>query len=243
MAAEGMAHPLPETQPAASSAPLKTDDSMLRAPAVAVFDLDGTLADTAPGLLLAVNRRLAHAAVAPLDRAALLPMIGDGARALLARAFSARGLAVPDDAMPAFLAELESRPEEGAAPFPGIPEALDALAAAGFRLAVCTNKPERAARALLAALGLAQHFAAVLGGDSLAVRKPDPAHPRAAQAAAGGGRAAMIGDHANDIAAARAAGWPALFCAWGYGAPAMADGAPVAAHPSDLPGLLAKLLR
>jgi len=215
---------------------------MQTTPAVAVFDLDGTLVDSAPGLLAGVNRRLAEAAAAPLDRAALLPMIGDGARALLARAFAARGLALPEGALPAFLAELEARPEEGAAPLPGIPAALDALAGAGWRLAVCTNKPERAARALLAALRLAPRFCAVLGGDSLPVRKPDPAHLRAAVTAAGGGRAVMIGDHANDMRAARAAGWPAVFCAWGYGAAAMADGAPVAAHPRDLPGLLSRLL-
>jgi phosphoglycolate phosphatase len=215
---------------------------MPRMPSVAVFDLDGTLLDTAPGLLAAVNRRLDAAAAAPLDRAALLPMIGDGARALLGRAFAARGLALPEPALAAFLAELEARPGEGAAPFPGIPAALDALSGAGVRLAICTNKPEGAARALLAALGLAPRFAAILGGDSLPVRKPDPAHPLAALAASGGGRAAMVGDHANDMRAARGAGWPAVFCAWGYGAAAMADGAPVAEDPAELPGLLARLL-
>ena len=217
---------------------------MQRLPAVAVFDLDGTLLDTAPGLLAAVNRRLdaADAGGTPLGRAALLPMIGDGARALLGRAFAARGLALPEPALSAFLDELEARPAEGAAPFPGIPEALDALAGAGFRLAVCTNKPAAAARALLAELGLAPRFSAILGGDSLPVRKPDPAHPLAALAAAGGGRAAMVGDHANDMRAARGAGWPAVFCAWGYGAAAMAEGAAVAEEPAELPGLLARLL-
>jgi phosphoglycolate phosphatase len=94
-------------------------------------------------------------------------------------------------------------------------------------LAVCTNKPEAAARALLAALGLAGSFAAIGGGDSFPVRKPDPAHVLATLAAAGGvaSRAVMAGDHHNDVAAAAGAGMPCIFAAWGYGPAAMAAGA------------------
>ena len=109
---------------------------------------------------------------------------------------------------------------------------LHTLAREGWRLAVCTNKPEKAARTLLAALGLAALFAAVGGGDSFPVRKPDPAHLLATLQAAAGepGHAVMAGDHANDVAAARGAGVPCIFAAWGYGPPAMAEGAAAVAR-------------
>ncbi len=111
--------------------------------------------------------------------------------------------------------------------YPGVAEGLRSLAEEGWRLAVCTNKLEAAARSLLDALGLAQYFAAIGGGDSFPVRKPDPAHLLATLRAAGGdaAHAVMAGDHANDVAAARGAGVPCIFAAWGYGPPAMAEGA------------------
>jgi phosphoglycolate phosphatase len=212
---------------------------------VAVFDLDGTLVDSAPDLAAALSRLMAARGLPGFGRAEVVPMIGDGARVLVERAFAARGLAPDAAALPAFLADYEANAAVETRPFPGIPEALAALDAAGWAIAVCTNKPEAPARALLGALGLARHVVAVLGGDSLAVRKPDPAHLLGTVAAAGGvaARAAMVGDHANDMLAAAGAGMPALFCAWGYGRPEMAGGAPVASRAADLPGMLAAMVR
>ena len=111
--------------------------------------------------------------------------------------------------------------------YPGVADVLRSLADEGWRLAVCTNKPEAAARGVLGALNLARYFAAVGGGDSFPVRKPDPAHLLATLRAAGGeaAHAVMAGDHANDVAAARGAGLACIFVAWGYGPPAMAAGA------------------
>ena len=129
--------------------------------------------------------------------------------------------------------------------FPGVPETLRLLAGAGWRLAVCTNKPEAPARTLLAALGLDGFFAAIGGGDSFPVRKPDPRHLLATLEAAGGapGRAVMAGDHHNDMLCAAGLGMPAIFAAWGYGPPEVgAQAAAVAQHFSDLPEIAARLV-
>jgi phosphoglycolate phosphatase len=117
------------------------------------------------------------------------------------------------------------------------------LRAAGWRLAVCTNKPAAPAITLLRALNLAEHFASVGGGDSYTVRKPDPAHLLATLRDAGGDpdHAVMIGDHRNDMVAASGAGVPAIFAGWGYGTPDMAGNAPIAASAKGLPALLAQI--
>jgi phosphoglycolate phosphatase len=114
------------------------------------------------------------------------------------------------------------------------------LGNAGWRLAVCTNKPEAAARVLLSGLGLDRHFSALGGGDSFPMRKPDPGHLRATLAAAGAApeQAVMIGDHANDMLAARGAGVRAIFAGWGYGPQHMAGGAPIAVDVVALKALL-----
>jgi phosphoglycolate phosphatase len=209
-----------------------------------LFDLDGTLVDSAPDLAAALSRLMAARGLPGFTREEVIPLIGDGARVLLARAFAARGAEPDSAALAEFLADYEANAAVATRPFPGIPEALVALRRQGWRLAVCTNKPAAPARALLAALGLAPVFVAVVGGDSLPVRKPDPGHLLGTVAAAGGdsARAAMVGDHANDILAADAAGMPALFCAWGYGRAEMAGRAAIAERPADLPELLAALL-
>ena len=121
---------------------------------------------------------------------------------------------------------------------------MRSLADEGWRLAVCTNKLEVAARSLLGALGLAEYFAAIGGGDSFPVRKPDPAHLLATLQAAGGdaAHAVMAGDHANDVAAARGAGVPCVFAAWGYGLPAMAEGATAVARDFDELAAIARRL-
>jgi phosphoglycolate phosphatase len=211
---------------------------------LAVFDLDGTLVDSAPDLHAALDRLMAARGLAPFDRATVIAMIGDGAKVLVERALAARGQPFDQAALDQFLADYGAAAAVETRPFAGIPEALDRLAADGWRLAVCTNKPEAPARELLAALGLAHRFAALGGGDSFPTRKPDPAHLLATIAAAGGLRdgAVMIGDHHNDIRAARGAGIPGLFVSWGYGPPAMAEGAPIIARPEALPAELGAAL-
>jgi phosphoglycolate phosphatase len=122
---------------------------------------------------------------------------------------------------------------------------LDTLHAAGWRLAVCTNKPQALAHTLLRALGLLDRFAAIGGGDSFPVRKPDPAHLLATLAAAGGDPAAAVsvGDHHNDVAAAAGAHIPCIFARWGYGSPAMGAGAAAqAAAFTEIPALATALL-
>jgi phosphoglycolate phosphatase len=211
---------------------------------LAVFDLDGTLVDSAPDLHAALDRLMAARGLAPFDRATVIAMIGDGAKVLVERALAARGQPFDQAALDQFLADYGAAAAVETRPFAGIPEALDRLAADGWRLAVCTNKPEAPARELLAARGRAHRFAALGGGDSFPTRKPDPAHLLATIAAAGGLRdgAVMIGDHHNDIRAARGAGIPGLFVSWGYGPPAMAEGAPIIARPEALPAELGAAL-
>jgi phosphoglycolate phosphatase len=192
-----------------------------------VLDLDGTLVDSVPDLMAALNRLMATRGLAPFAPAQVAAMVGDGAKVLVDRAFAARGQAADAPALEAFLADYGANAAVETRAFPGVPETLARLAAEGWRLAVCTNKPQAPARSLLAALGLDGMLAAVGGGDSFPVRKPDPRHLLATIEAAGGSPAAavMVGDHANDVAAATGAGIPCIFAAWGYGPPAMAAGA------------------
>lgn len=180
-----------------------------------VFDLDGTLVDTLPDLLASLNRVTND----NYTLAEVRPWIGDGAMALVRRAFAARKRPATEADLRTLMADYVEAMSDQSAPYPGAAEALDTLAAAGWHIAVCTNKPEAPARDLLAATGLLRHIVAVGGGDSFSTRKPDPAHLRATLAAAGGDASAalMVGDHQNDILAANGAGVPAIFAAWGYG--------------------------
>lgn len=213
-------------------------------PPILLLDLDGTLVDSVPDLLAALDRLLVPLGAAPFTRAEVTGMVGDGVPALVSRAFAARAMAEPAEAAAAFLADYTPRAAELTRPFPGIAAMLEALRDAGWRLAVCTNKPEAPARALLDSLGLAPHLAAVGGGDSFPAKKPDPRHLLATLTAAGGRAeaAVMLGDHANDVEAARGAGIPAIFAGWGYGPRGMAGPAPVAEAPEAVPALAASLL-
>ena len=172
-------------------------------------------------------------------------MIGDGLDPLITRVFAAHGRVPDGQAGADYLAIYESRVAAETVLFPGMFDSLQTLRAQAWRFSVCTNKPERAARALLDQLGIASLFEAVGGGDSFPVRKPDPAHLHLTLGGAGiaPARAVAAGDHRNDVLAARGAGIPAIFCAWGYGTPDMADGAAaVAANPNDLPAIAERLL-
>jgi phosphoglycolate phosphatase len=205
---------------------------------LAVFDLDGTLVDSAPDLHAALDRLMEARGLPPFGRAEVVSMIGDGAKVLVERALAARQQPFDVAALDHFLADYTAHSAVETRLFPGIEAALDTLIRDGWRMAVCTNKPVGPARDLLGALGLLDRFAAIGGGDSFPVRKPDPAHLLATIAQAGGlgAGAVMIGDHRNDIAAARGAGLPCVFVGWGYGPLAMADGAPVATSPEGLAG-------
>jgi len=216
------------------------------------LDLDGTLIDSVPDLADALNRLFAPDGLPPLAEPAVARMVGDGAAMLLRRALAAHGRAAEagpafDALLARFVADYTSHSAERTRPFPGVPETLAALRQAGWVLGVVTNKPERATRAVLAALGLAPLFVAVGGGDSYPARKPDPRHLLAVLEAMGGepAHAAMVGDHHNDIVAARGAGVRvAVAVAYGYAAePAEALGADaVLARFADLPALLDRLL-
>lgn len=185
---------------------------------VVAFDLDGTLADTAPDLAASLNHALKALGREGVDPAKVRDMVGHGAKALLRKALAAT--AGPDEALvergyPIFIDFYGANICEGTRLYPGVEEALDALRAAGVAAAICTNKPEGLTHKLLAALGWEGRFDAIVGGDSLPVRKPDPAPLLLALQQAGGGRAAFVGDSIIDADTARAADVP--FVAVGFG--------------------------
>lgn len=201
-------------------------------PRTLLLDLDGTLVDTVPDLAAALNRLMAARRLPGFSGPETAAMVGDGVAALVRKAFAQRGGEPDADAVAEFAADYAAHAAVESRLYPNVLPVLRDLSGAGWRLAVCTNKPEGAARALLEAVGLLELMVAVGGGDSFPVRKPDPAHMTATLRAAGGtpGRAVMAGDHANDIAASRGAGLPCIFATWGYGPPAMAAGATATAR-------------
>ena len=183
------------------------------------FDLDGTLADTAPDLASALNSVLDDLGRPHIPVAEVRVMIGNGARALLHRGLVATGDA-PEELVDRSFALFLERYRHGIArltrPYPGVDAALDRLAEDGIALAVCTNKLEWLTFPLLEALGWKERFCAIVGGDTLPVRKPDPAPLHEAIARAGGGRAAFVGDTITDAATARAAGIPFIAVSFGF---------------------------
>jgi phosphoglycolate phosphatase len=214
-------------------------------PRLAVFDLDGTLVDSAPDIHAALDRLMAGRGLPGFTRAEVTAMIGDGVTVLVQRACAARGIPADDATIATFSADYTARAAEQTGLFAGIPEVLAALEAAGWKLAVCTNKPAAATAALLGSLGIGGRFAAIGAGDSFPVRKPDPGHLLATLAAAGvaPGRAVMVGDHRNDVLAASGAGLPCVFALWGYGSAAMTEGAvAMAGEPAELPALFDRLV-
>ncbi len=208
-----------------------------------VFDLDGTLVDSVPDLADAARRMLARRGLAEVGDAEVTAMVGDGVAALVRRIFAHHGR-VPDDAAQGeFLADYTAHAADRTLPYPGVVDGLARLADAGWRLAVCTNKPVEPARRLLAGLGMLGRFVAVTGGDSFATRKPDPDPVRRTLALAGGtaARAVMVGDNAHDITAGRGAGLRTIHAAWGYGTADGVDG--VAAGFGEVAGLAEELVR
>jgi len=190
--------------------------------ATVVFDLDGTLVDSAPDLAAALNHVLAGEGLPTLPLARVRSLVGAGAVAMLRRGFEVAGEPLGAARLPPLRLRFLDHYRAGIArrtrPFPGALAALDALAGAGHALALCSNKPEAMCRALLDALDLSARFASVIGGDSVGIGKPDPAPLRAAVERAGGNvtEAVMIGDSAPDVGAARALGIPVCLVSFGY---------------------------
>lgn len=187
-----------------------------------VFDLDGTLVDTAPDLFGTTNALLEAEDLAPIEPETLRKFIGMGARVMMERALKSHGrnpdAAELDAIRDAFVAHYATRLARLSRPFPEMLAALDALDAAGVASAICTNKYEGLARELLDALGLSQRFVAVTGGDTFAFSKPDPRHLLETIRLAGGdpARTAYVGDSRVDFETAVAAGVPMVGVTYGY---------------------------
>src|SRR6478752_10163789 len=192
------------------------------APPIAVFDLDGTLADTAGDLVATLNVILHQEGLPRLPVAKARDMIGAGARALIQRGFESEGRTLPPDRLEELFGRFMVHYGENICVttrlFPGVVGALDRLEKAGFILAICTNKVEAHSVQLLAEFGIGHRFAFNAGRDTFPFFKPDPRHLTMTIARAGGDprRAVMVGDSNTDIAAARNAGIPVIAVPFGY---------------------------
>lgn len=214
------------------------------------FDLDGTLVDTAPDLLGALNVVLVEQGMAPAPMSAIRQLVGHGLRGMLARAYALAGRPITDarlaELRPRIVEIYEGRISEESEPFPGCLQALADLRARGAKLAVCTNKPSALAELLLDQLDMTRCFDAIVGGDTLPVQKPDPAPLLEAIARCGGdpARAVLVGDASPDTGAAKAAGVPCVICAFGYNdlPPAELGGDVTISHFDDLAAAVAALV-
>ena len=189
-----------------------------RFPKLALFDLDGTLLDSAPDFLAVINRMRADRGHGPMTMDALRPVVSKGARAMAAIAFPAVDAAQREAWIPEFLDIYQQELGRHGLPFDGIEAMLDAIEAGGSRWGIVTNKPEYLARLLMPLLGWESRCAVLIGGDTLPVRKPDPAPLLHAAAKVGidARDCAYVGDDERDISAARSAGMPSVVALWGY---------------------------
>jgi phosphoglycolate phosphatase len=214
-----------------------------------IFDLDGTLIDTAPDLVETLNLIFAREGLPPLPYETARNLVGGGAKAMIMRGIEAAGRILPSTKLEQLFADFIAYYSEHLAdrsrPFPGLTDALDILAARGSRFAVCTNKLERLSVLLLSQLGLADRFAAICGQDTFDIQKPDPEILRRTVAAAGGmlQHAVMIGDSITDIRTARSAGIPIVAVDFGYSERPIADFGPdrIISHFSELPASIAAI--
>ncbi|MFD1705076.1 phosphoglycolate phosphatase [Methylopila henanensis] len=192
------------------------------APLTVVFDLDGTLVESAPDLVEALAAAMAAEGLPRLPAEEVRGMMGAGARALVERGLRAEGVDLPEERVlelyRVFLDHYDAHIADRSHLFPGAEAALDRLAASGAKLAICTNKLERFAVKLLDELGAADRFGAIVGGDTFGVAKPDPKPLTGAIERVGGdpARAVMIGDSATDVETAKAAGIPSVVMSFGY---------------------------
>jgi phosphoglycolate phosphatase len=215
-----------------------------------VFDLDGTLVDTAPDLISALNFILAREGLPPVPLKSARMLIGAGVRRLLERGLEVDGRhagvedldRLTDDFIDYYAAHIA----DASRPFDGLESALDDLKAQGYRFAVCTNKLEGLSKLLLDRLGLSGRFAAICGADTFGVSKPDPAILQQTVARAGGqlATAIMVGDAGPDIGVARRAGIPVIGVEFGYTDVPIADLKPdrVIGHMSELPAAVEALM-
>lgn len=199
-----------------------------------VFDLDGTLVDTAADLIRSLNDVLVDEGLGGVKIDDAGALIGAGAKAMIERGFRLNGreasAADLERLYPVFIEHYGANLTVESRVYPGVVAALDRFALAGWRFAVCTNKPEGLSVRLMTDLGLADRFAAICGGDTFPVRKPDARHVLGTIARAGGDPALslLVGDSANDVAAARNAGIPVVAVSYGY------TDEPVATHAPDV---------
>jgi phosphoglycolate phosphatase len=206
------------------------------------FDLDGTLIDSRADLTAAVNHVLRGLGLAELPPATLYRYVGDGARVLVERALGPEHQDRLEAAVEAFMAYYAAHLLDATRPYPGVEEALAALAARGVACSVLTNKPEAMSRAILDGLGLAARFVAIVGGDSLPVRKPDPVGLERLRALTATARERMllVGDSGIDLRTARAGGVAFCGVAWGLAPEALEAARPerIIAHPRELVALV-----
>ncbi len=208
-----------------------------------IFDLDGTLVDSAADIAFAANAALAGEDLEPVTSEEAAHLIGDGARKAVERAFALRGRPADSDALDRGERAFSQAYVDPGQPilgrlYPGVPETLARMAGAGIALGVCTNKPLAAARLTLAALDIADRFAVLVGGDCTPFRKPDPRHLLACLAPLGGRpeATAMVGDSSNDEEAAHSAGTAFVGVSFGYGR--LSGAACVVDRFSDIPEAL-----
>ena len=215
-----------------------------------VFDLDGTLVDTAPDLINALNFILEREGMPPVPLHAARTMIGAGARKLIERGLELDGRVTSIEDISRltndFIDYYADHIADASRPFEGLESALDDLSGRGYRFAVCTNKLEWLSKLLLDQLGLSARFAAICGADTFGVSKPDPAILRQTIALAGGqlSSAIMVGDAGPDIGVARRAAIPVIGVEFGYTEIPIADLKPdlLIGHFSDLPAAVESLM-
>jgi phosphoglycolate phosphatase len=219
-------------------------------PSLIVFDLDGTLVDTAPDLIAALNVTLRNQGIPGLPLATARNFIGGGARKLIERGLEAEGrnctVAEIDVMMKDFIAHYAEHIADLSRPFEGLEAALDDLAATGANFAVCTNKLEWLSKLLMDRLDLTPRFKAICGADTFGVAKPDPAFLRQTVAQAGGsiGSTVMVGDAGTDVGVARRAGVPVVGVTFGYTETPIEELKPdrVISAMADLPRTVRELL-
>jgi phosphoglycolate phosphatase len=223
----------------------------MMSPPLLVFDLDGTLIDTAPDLVETLNVIFAREGLPPVPFAKARKLIGGGAYAMIVRGVEAEGRVLSPTQIERLFDEFITYYTEHVAdrsrPFPGLTETLDTLAQQGHRFAVCTNKLERLSVQLLQQLNLASRFAVICGHDTFGVQKPDPDVLRRTILAAGGSpeRAIMIGDSETDVRTAKSAGIPIVAVDFGYTERPVAEFQPdrIISHFAELPSALAALFQ
>jgi len=221
----------------------------LRPPETIVFDLDGTLVDTAPDLTAALNAVLIRERLPPVPLERVRQMVGRGARVLIERALAWHRIPLDptrtSELLQHFLTYYEANIAVTSRPFEGMETCVRSLSAHGHRIGICTNKPEHLSRKLIGELGLSDLFPVILGADSRPWRKPDPRHLTDTIEALGGraANAVLVGDSDTDARTARAAGIPVVLVSFGYtetpanelGADAVVD------HYRDLEAALVRL--